>query len=111
MEHVWIFDSNRRKYIDGKIVYAEHFVKVPVVRETPRSWVVKYQNTEYNVNKTTRTIPTAKFGMSAIVYFSQDDVDNAVWVHDNAYRIATMVRDCKSAATLKVIEAYLQDNT
>ena len=36
----WIFDGNRRSYVNGEKQYEYHFCEVEITGETSRSWIV-----------------------------------------------------------------------
>lgn len=94
----FIFDENHRVYekgTHGRPIYREHFLNIEIIGETSRSWI------------------TSRFGMKVPksnpwpVFKNQQMVDDAVWVRENANRIADKVRSC-SAQALRQIETIIQ---
>lgn len=95
---IWIFNGSRRVYRKGESapIYREHFEAVTITGETGRSWVTRHG----------RKIP--KRGTQPLdVYFSQAQIDDAVYVHDHGWRIADVLRRCHDANTLRQIADLL----
>ena len=98
-EFVWIFNSNRRIYEkDGRRsnspIYSEHWEKFKVTGETSRSWLTDYWH---------KVPKQGGLGYA----FSQEQVDDDVWAHDNRYRIVESVRSCKDVACLREVARIL----
>lgn len=108
-DRVWIFDSNRRRYDDNKrVIYRAHFNPVVIEDETARSWVITYQGRRFNINKKTGEIGSTTYpGMSKVVYYSEQEIDQACWIHDNRAEITRKVSFCRDYKTLRKIEALL----
>lgn len=102
IQHVWIFDQNRRVYpptpsghkwaSSGPPIYREHWVKHEVVDETKRSYVTKYG---------TKVPKTGGRGFA----LSEREVDLDVWLHDNRHKICRQIEMMQDAELLmKVAE-------
>lgn len=97
---VYLFDSNRRVYPKNKNtqigpIWREHWRPVKVTGETSRSWII---------GEAWDTHKLPKKGQAGFaVAFSQEEIDRAAWVHDNAIIISHMVSCCKDYAVLKHI--------
>lgn len=98
---IWVFDENRRVYRRneqgrpvGGPIWREHWRKVTVVGETSRSWVTAWG----------QKIP--KSGRRGVV-FSEEEIDRAAYVRDNAVKIANEVRRVDSYDLLKQIAALV----
>jgi hypothetical protein len=103
---IWVFDKNNRVYappergriwVSGGPIWREHWRPVRIVAETSRSWVLESGGTK---------VP--KKGASPSLFaFSQAEVDDQVWVHDNKYRISTEVERLTSPALLRKVAALI----
>jgi len=98
IDHVWIFDINHRVYPENKRgfsnspIWKKHWVKHEIVSETSRSWVTKWG----------KKVP--KKGSQNIA-FSEEEINKAAYIHDNAYKISENVRYIKDHdLLLKVAE-------
>ena len=96
---VWVFDINRRIYrkpepgqiySTGGPIYREHWEERKVVGETSRSWVLSCG----------RKIPKKR---REDVCFSEEEVDDKVWVNDHRYKIMRKVESVRDPSTLKAI--------
>lgn len=103
VESIWLYDANRRVYVDddGKKhsapIYAKSFIKHDVAYETSRSWVLKEYSREIKIPKNPEQ---RKF---YTVAFSEDEILTLAWVHDNAYKIAEKVRGVRDYGVLQDI--------
>lgn len=96
---IWVFDNNRRVYVDRNSgpVWREHWRKLTIVSETNRSWV---SNLGWKIPK--KNTPKS-------FAFSEEEIDNLEWIHDNAHKLADIVRHCQDFDKLKKIEAILKE--
>ena len=88
IQHVWIFDINRRVYqptpsgqkwtSSGPPIYRKHWVKHEVVGETKRSYITKCG---------AKVPKTGGRGYA----LSEREVDLDVWRHDNRYKICRQI--------------------
>jgi len=101
--HVWLFNNNRRIYppapprklwASSGPIYREHWEKHDVIGQTSRSWITKYAG----------KIP--KLGGHGIA-FTEQEVNDDVWIHDNRHLIARAVNENKNAETLREIAKLL----
>jgi hypothetical protein len=91
---VFVFDENRRVYsqptaeerkrgkLYGEIIYRRHFGEYKIVGETPRSWIVGtpgFQNCDMKFPKKRDMLHR---------FYSDAEVDDAVWVHENRHKLA-----------------------
>lgn len=99
---MWVFDVNRRVYdkrdksVGGTLIWREHWVKKSVIGETKLSWLVGHS--ERLATKVPKRGPLPR-GM----LLNECEVDEAVWINDNRYRLSEYVRDCRDFVTLKQI--------
>ena len=94
---VWIFNSNRRVYREGARggpIWREHWMPEKIVGETSRSWIVGQGTWE-------KKIP--KKGPWHGVAFSQEEIDNAAYVHEHRFRISEKVGRLDDFACLRKI--------
>lgn len=106
---IWRFDSNHRVYRQpeegdvygrGGPIWREHWVKFNVVGETSRSWLIGYS--------VERAQKVPKVGWDKGVFaFSEDEIDKAAWVYENAHRISHAVGIVKDYAILQQIAALV----
>ena len=95
---VWLFDINRRVYVDdagnktSSPVWRHHWRECLIVGETSRSWILDYFETK---------IPKKGFDERKVC-FSMKDVLDQVWVHDNRYKIELAIRDLSLKKLRKV---------
>ena len=83
-EFVFIYDENRRIYKKGACgtaIYREHWRKHEIVGETSRSWVTKWGN----------KVPKRNY-LHRLYCFSEQELDERCYVHENRYRISDLVR-------------------
>lgn len=96
--YIWVFDYNRREYFDeqgikhNSPIYRHHWVKHEVLGETSRSWIIRH-------GKVPKKNPPAH-----MFAFSQDEVDDNVWVNDHAHKIADRVRRLSASDLKRVAE-------
>ncbi len=98
---VWVFDEGRRIYTNGLAtpVWREHWRPVKIAVETSRSWVLE---TPVWFGKDVTRIP--KHGPSPWwVMFTQEQVDDAVWVHNHRHKIGEAIRYVDDPAILKQV--------
>lgn len=104
----WVFDANHRIYppnggMSARPIYREHWRPRQIVGETSRSWLVGRDGVTHD------TIKVPKSGRRqapCMVLFSQQDVDERVWDHDNRHRIVEAVRGV-APSTLRRIAAMI----
>lgn len=95
---IWIFDQNRCFYKPGEKggpIWREHWRPEIITGETRVSWVTQWG---------------AKINKKAPgngVAFSQEQIDRAAFVHDNAHVIAGRVRQCRDYDLMKAIADLL----
>lgn len=81
---IWLYDSNHRIYVDDNGVrhvgpiYRKSWVEHKVVSETSKSWVLD------NKQKITKNVTNRLLGVA----FSELEVEQQSWVHDNAYKLS-----------------------
>lgn len=100
---VWVFDGNNRVYppapagklwASGGPIWREHWVLRKIVDENSRSWILN------SGTKVPKKNPDLR-----MVAFSQEQIDKAVWVHENRYKISHAVERLADYETLhKVAE-------
>lgn len=107
---VWQFDPNRRVYDKekgGGPIYREHFRAHTIIGETSRSWICGKYKDALKFDKKT-LVPQKNFGGARYpVFTSQQQVDDAVYVHDNRRRISDLILNCNRASVLQHIEQCL----
>ena len=119
-DNVWIFDSNRRRYVDFKgnkltmCWYRGHFDERYIVGETKQSWLVGYKGSlpdnrlNLKVNKKTLQYSTTNtYGLDGKLYISEEEVEQTCWIHDNHYKIREKVDKCDDYEKLKKIEEII----
>lgn len=111
---VWLFDENRRVYAprkegqglsSGPPIFREHFVPHEIVGETIRTWLVG-KGTLENVRKKDLTYRHWNGGRVRI-FTSEQEVDDACYVHDTRHKIGRAVERCRDAVLLKQIAALV----
>ncbi len=97
---VWVFDINRRVYPPkpaGKLwstggpIYRHHWVPQRISGQTARSWLTDYGH----------KIP--KKGEHQGVAFTQQEVEDAVWLNSYHYEIVETLRRIKDVNILRVV--------
>jgi hypothetical protein len=88
--HVWVFDVNNRVYpkkepgqLSAGPIYRKHWVKREIIGETSRSWLIGPAWGPVKIPK--------KGARPSAFLFSQDAVDDDVWMHDHRYKIERMI--------------------
>jgi hypothetical protein len=91
-DKVFLFDGNRRIYRKDRLVssspiYREHFVERLIVGETRVSWIVGMSaDTPWTHAKYPKKFnPHRRF-------WRADQIDAAVWAHDNRYEISQEIQ-------------------
>lgn len=98
---VYIYDENHRVYFDdnGKKtlspIYKKYFISVEVVGETSRSWLV---DSRFNPIKCPKKNP-----FSHGIIYSQEMMENMVWINSNRWRIIESIRRLEDADRLRKI--------
>ena len=104
---IWQFDLNRRiykpkqpgeKHSYGGPIYAEHWRPVEIKSETSRSWVTIH-------GKAPKTGPHGGWA------FTQNELDDDVWIHDNRHRLSSAVMLCRDIDKLRAVETALMSET
>lgn len=97
---IWKFDQNRRVYEKngrGGPIYRKHWVEVKILRETTRSWVIDYWGSK---------VP--KKGPHPGYAFTQEELEDDIWVKDTRYEVVQAVESCKDANILRQIAALVR---
>lgn len=92
---IWRYDENRRVYAkDGKSgpIYREKWHKVKIIAETSRSWITSYYEEK---------VP--KKGVHTRYVFSECELEGAVYVHENRYKIIRKAERINDAETWRRI--------
>jgi hypothetical protein len=109
---IWRFDENRRRYTTvpkgafGELIWREHWHKAYVVGETRVSWLVSFSSTgpgQIKVSK--RDLAAGKIAHQWTL--TEEGVDDATWVHENAYRIGEAVRRTRDPEKLRRVAAIV----
>ena len=104
---IWRFDENRRVYSPapaGKVystggpIYREHWVATKIVGETSRSWITTHWGQK-----------APKRGPHPGWAFTEGEVDDRVYVHENRHLIADDVQRISDADKLRRIAAILDE--
>ena len=92
-EHVWIFDENRRVYLNktGGPSYRHHWYKQEISGESKSCWILS----NGKMVKKTHAITDDK------------KVENIIFIHENSYKIAQEVNNCGDADKLRAIMEIL----
>lgn len=114
-QKVWLFDENHRVYAAGNRmggpIFREHFIEHTIIGETSQSWLL--DGRQYKINKATGKLrkpdSNGYFGLSPIVYYSPEEVENRVFKADNLYQMERDLRDA-SGAQLRRIAAILAED-
>lgn len=100
-EYIWIYDSNRRSYVDENgnkthsPVYRYSWMKHKVTGETTRSWLLEYgQKAPKKPNQWQRDSYA----------YSEQELEDFIWVNDKALEIAAIVRKADAQTLRKVAE-------
>ncbi len=99
---VWVFDSNRRIYSKSKRggpIWREHWKPRTVTGETARSWLLGEYAWSVKVPK--RGADPLKFA------FSQSEIDEQAYVHENRHGIADKVHSLTDPVILRQIAALV----
>lgn len=111
---VWIFDSNRRVYPPkkpdgthsyGGPIFREHFRPVVIKGETSGTWLLEQH---IAINK--KTLMSAKdyYGHRTAAC-TKEQMEDRIYIHDTAPRLARRVQECKDVGLLRRIDALFQD--
>lgn len=103
---IWRLDSNHRLYEQvknaaGKMVspggsiYRNHWIECEIVAETSRSWVNSWG------------IKIPKKGPHYGFAFTQQEVDDRVWVHDSRFKIVSLLEREWDVQKLKQVAEIL----
>lgn len=96
---IWIFDINRRVYrkdTSGHPIWREHWRPEVIAGETSRSWITKLG----------KKVPKKGYDARSVA-FSQEAIDRAAFIHDNAYRIGEAVGRLEDHDLLQQIAALI----
>lgn len=106
---IWIFNSNQRRYRDGQSgpIYRESFVPLTVEGETRTSWLCGPGWRPWKIDKRTRAVRGARYGIGPFAFCSAQEVDDACWVNEERLRIVNEVQRLTDAETLRAIDAVL----
>ncbi len=97
------FDENRRVYergpdgrtsINSKLIYRGHFAPITVIGETSRSWIC---GNEYF------QIKRPKSGRGNSLIFTEDEMEQRIYIKENAHKIVWRVQCLEDANKLKAI--------
>jgi hypothetical protein len=106
---IWMFDINHRVYRrdkDGRAyggpIWREHWRKYLIIGENRVSWLVGYDHSSRVIEK----CPKKNHNPQKWA-FSEQEIDNAAWVHEHRYPIAEAVRGCSDHAVLKQVAALV----
>lgn len=103
---VWLFDFNHRvylkrepgesPYISHAPIWRGHWVPWEITGETSRSWVLSHG----------KKVP--KVGASpAVVAFSEEEITQQAWVHENRHRIERVVGSTHDYEKLRAVAALV----
>lgn len=108
-DEVFAMDGNRRRYVDGKIQFREHFYPVTVAGETSRSWIIKRgAHVEFKIPK------KDPFGFHGSEFakpkqiFTAEMVEDQVWLYENKQRIYRELMACHDASIWRALSAMLR---
>lgn len=98
-DDVWMFDGNRRVYREGgggPPIFAEHFIRARIVRETRLSWIVqglapdgKLVGIEHKFRKDGKT--AWEYGLHG-VFYSDAEREEQIWLNENKYKTVEALR-------------------
>ena len=102
-DKVYTYNENRRVYPEDKTIssgpiYREHFELKEIVGETTQSWIVGYPGWSAD----SRACSKHKKKADHPSLFSKAEVEEEVYMHDHAYKIANLVHHA-NYKTLKAI--------
>lgn len=112
---VYLFDSNQRVYSEvteaekaqgkiwGDLIYRGHFSPLKITGETTGTWLLERRMV---VNKKTLNERKTAFGQRRV--FTAAQMEDKIYLHDNAQRIARAVEFCNNVNLLKQIDALLE---
>lgn len=107
---VWLFNCNRRVYGPdghGAPIYREYFVPYVIKGETRTSWLL---GENLKINKATGELRPERggfYGLSPHVFTTEEEVNDACYIHCNAYEISRLVQQCRNAKVLRTIANML----
>lgn len=99
---VWIYDENRREYVDGKIVHRSHWVKTVIVGETKLSWII--ERGDVKLPKKAFALPFGRHNECRWFALSEADIDADVWSHEHRSKIRNRVDFCDVETLRKIAE-------
>lgn len=106
---VWVFDGNYREYLldergrsVGGPIYRKHFRSRVIADETPRSWVLEGGLKVPKSGGDVRDAGGGRYG-KVRVFMTAKAVDDAVWLNDNAWRLANHLRGVTDVAVLRKV--------
>lgn len=107
---IWCFDVNRRVYdkpgMGGKIIYREHFAPHQIGSETKQSWLITDGYSVVKVNKKTMR-QAANNGWGGWQWFSKQDMEDSIYVHDNKHQIVRQIQTISDAPLLRAVAAAI----
>ena len=111
-DKVWILDNNRRTYTDpegNKLSspwYRGHFVEMYVTSETEQSYTLGYKPDSTGGYKVKKSDPFIRgiIGIDPKIYYSEKEVDDACWIHDNKQRLIHYIQSSDDARLLQSID-------
>lgn len=107
-DRVFVFEINRRRYrtdAQGRShgpIHREHFVPLWIVGEAGRSWLVASEPDATPESRSVERFPKRPPAHSDRRLFDEAEMEDAVYRHDNAYRISEAVRRLDAAGLRKV---------
>lgn len=108
---VWLFEDSRRVYptdsSGGGPIYRGHFVAATIHGETARSWLVGHEWAPIRVDKKKLTTKPG-YGRGSRVFVSEQEIDDACYIHDARPKLGRQVIDCRDINTLRKIEGLLK---
>lgn len=109
-DEVYIYDENHMVYeknASGKSfggpIYREYFVRKIITKETTKSWMVENW---IKASKKSGEYKNERSGIDLI--YGAEEVEEKIYVHDNAWRLGDAVRRCNSADKLRRIKEILE---
>ncbi len=98
---VWMFDSNVRVYGPGRggPIWERHWVPLPIIGQTSRSWLAGYSHDPYKVPKKDHDPRKWAFSKAAIA--------RQAWVIEHRTIIARAVATCDDYALLMKVQELL----
>lgn len=101
-DSVWLFDVNRRVYVDeggnrlSSPIWLHHWRECKIVGETSRSWILDYFN---------KKVPKKGYNAKTIC-FSEEELIREAWAHNNRYHITEAIRGL-NAEKLKEVASVI----